>query len=107
MRVEEALLLRLFFGEGDKHKGKPLYKYIVELCREKGIAGATVFRGVLGYGKSSVIHGGGVLRLSSDLPIVVEVIDSEDKIREILPELSSLVKDRIVTLERVRVIRLD
>lgn len=107
MKVEEALLLRLFFGEGDKHEGKPLYRHIVELCRERRIAGATVFRGMLGYGKSSVIHGGGILRLSSDLPIVVEVIDREDKIKEILPELSSLVKGGIITLERVRVIRVD
>ncbi len=105
MQCETALLVRMFFGENDKYEGKPLYRYVVEFCREKGIAGATVFRGILGYGKSSVIHKAGIFSLSSDLPIVVEIVDCEEKIQEILPELSKLVKDGIITLEKVKVIK--
>ncbi len=105
MQCETALLVRVFFGEDAKYQGKPLYRYVVEFCREKGIAGATVFRGILGYGKSSVIHKASIFSLSSDLPIVVEIVDCEEKIQEILPELSKLVKDGIITLERVRIIK--
>ena len=105
MQCETALLVRVFFGEDAKYQGKPLYRYVVEFCREKGIAGATVFRGILGYGKSSVIHKAGIFSLSSDLPIVVEIVDCEEKIQEILPELSKLVKDGIITLEKVKIIK--
>ncbi len=105
MQCETALLVRVFFGEDAKYQGKPLYRYVVEFCRKKGIAGATVFRGILGYGKSSVIHKASIFSLSSDLPIVVEIVDCEEKIQEILPELSKLVKDGIITLERVRIIK--
>ncbi len=105
MQCETALLVRVFFGEDAKYQGKPLYRYVVEFCKERGIAGATVFRGILGYGKSSVIHKAGLFSLSSDLPIVVEIVDCEEKIQEILPELSKLVKDGIITLERVKVIK--
>lgn len=105
MECKEALLVRVFFGEDDKHEGKPLYKYMVEFCRKNNIAGATVFRGILGYGKSSLIHKGGIFKLSSDLPIVVEIVDCEEKIQEILPELSKMVKNGLITLEKVRVIK--
>lgn len=105
MKCEDALLLRLFFGEEDKYEGKPLYRYILELCKKRGIAGATVLRGILGYGKSSVVHGESLFRLSSDLPIVVEIIDCEEKIQEVLPEIAKLVKDGLITLEKVKVIR--
>ncbi|MFN3975471.1 MAG: DUF190 domain-containing protein [Aquificaceae bacterium] len=105
MKCEEAVLLRVFFGEDDKYEGKPLYKYMVEFCKSKGIAGATVFRGILGYGKSSVIHKAGFLSLSSDLPIVVEIIDCEEKIQAILPELSRMVENGLITLEKVKVVR--
>ncbi len=105
MQCETALLVRMFFGEDNKYEGKPLYRYVAEFCKERGIAGATVFRGILGYGKSSVIHKAGLFSLSSDLPIVVEIVDCEEKIQEILPELSKLVKDGIITLERVKVIK--
>ncbi|MFN4319380.1 MAG: DUF190 domain-containing protein [Aquificaceae bacterium] len=105
MKCEEAVLLRVFFGEDDKYEGKPLYKYMVEFCKSKGIAGATVFRGILGYGKSSVIHKAGFLNLSSDLPIVVEIIDCEEKIQAILPELSRMVENGLITLEKVKVVR--
>ncbi len=105
MKCETAFLVRIFIGEDDRYEGKPLYKYITELCRDRGVAGVTVFRGILGYGKSSVVHEQKLLKLSSDLPIVIEVIDCEKKINEVLPELSELVKNGLITLERVRVIR--
>ncbi len=105
MRWEEAVLVRIFFGEDDRWEGKPLYKHITEFCRERGVAGVTVFRGILGYGKSSVIHEAKLFKLSSDLPIVVEIIDSEEKLSAILPELKNFVKNGIVTLERVKVLR--
>ncbi|WP_448588553.1 DUF190 domain-containing protein [Thermocrinis sp.] len=105
MIYEEAVLLRIFIGEDDKHEGKPLYKYITEFCKEKGIAGVSVFRGILGYGRSSVMHKASLFKLSSDLPIVVEIIDSEEKIRDILPELSKIIKGGLITLERVKVVK--
>jgi len=105
MRCEEAVLVRIFIGENDRHKGKLLYKFITELCRERGVAGVTVFRGILGYGKSSIIHEQKILKLSSDLPIVIEIVDCEEKIEEVLPEISKLIKGGLITLERVKVIR--
>ncbi|WP_457601258.1 DUF190 domain-containing protein [Hydrogenivirga sp.] len=105
MKCETAILLRIFIGENDRYEGKPLFKYITELCRERGIAGVTVFRGILGYGKSSVVHEQKLLKLSSDLPVVVEVIDCEESVNAILSELSELVKGGLITLERVKVIR--
>ncbi len=105
MKCEEAVLVRIFFGENDKHEGKPLYKYITEYCRERKIAGVTVFRGILGYGASSVVHKGGILKLSSDLPIVLEIIDCEENIKPILPEIAKLIKGGLITLEKVKVLR--
>jgi PII-like signaling protein len=105
MKCEEAVLVRIFFGEDDKYEGKPLYKYLVEFCRNRGIAGATVFRGILGYGKSSVLHKASIFKLSSDLPIVVEIIDCQEKIDQVLPEIAQIVKDGLITMEKVKVIR--
>ncbi|EDP75434.1 DUF190 domain-containing protein [Hydrogenivirga sp. 128-5-R1-1] len=105
MKCEEALLVRIFIGENDRREGKPLYKFITEFCRERGIAGVTVFRGIMGYGKSSVLHRQSILKLSSDLPVVIEVIDCEERIEEVLPELSSFLEGGLITLERVRVVR--
>ncbi len=105
MKCETAVLVRIFIGEDDRYEGKPLYKYITELCREKGIAGVTVFRGVLGYGKSSVLHEQRILKLSSDLPIVIEIIDCEENINKVLPKIGDVVKGGLITLERVRVVR--
>ncbi|GBC88423.1 MAG: DUF190 domain-containing protein [Hydrogenobacter thermophilus] len=105
MKCEEALLVRIFFGEDDKYEGKPLYKYITEYCKSKNIAGVTVFRGILGYGASSVIHKAGLLKLSSDLPIVVEIIDCEENIKPVLPQLAKLIKGGLITLEKVKVLR--
>jgi len=105
MNWEDAVLLRIFLGEDDKWEGKPLYKYITEFCKEKGIAGVTVFRGILGYGKSSVIHKAGVFKLSSDLPIVIEILDHEERIKEILPEIAKMIKGGLITTEKVKIAR--
>ncbi|MEZ0361340.1 MAG: DUF190 domain-containing protein [Hydrogenobacter sp.] len=105
MKCEEALLVRIFFGENDKYEGKPLYKYITEFCKSKNIAGVTVFRGILGYGKSSVIHKAGLFKLSSDLPIVVEIIDCEENIKAVLPEIAKFISGGLITLEKVKILR--
>jgi len=100
----EASLLRIFIGENDKADGRPLYEVIVKKARERGIAGATAVRGFLGFGATSRIHTSKVLRLSDDLPVVVEIVDTAEKIEAFLPELDEMVGDGLVTLEKVRVI---
>ncbi len=100
----EASLLRIFVGESDRAEGKPLARVIVQRAREAGLAGATVLRGYLGFGASSRIHTARVLRLSEDLPIVIEIVDSEEKVEAFLPQLDGLITEGLVTLERVRVI---
>ena len=100
----EAFLLRIFIGESDKVGGKPLYEVLVEEARKRGMAGATVTRGFLGFGANSRIHTSKVLRLSEDLPIIVEIVDSEDKIEAFLPELDNMITEGLVTLEKIRVI---
>ena len=105
MRIEgEAFLARIFVGEADHWHGKPLYQAIVEHLRERGLAGATVVRGIEGYGASARLHTTRILRLSEDLPIVIEVVDREDRIRAALPDLDAMVTDGMITLERVEVI---
>ncbi|NBC33029.1 MAG: DUF190 domain-containing protein [Alphaproteobacteria bacterium] len=101
----EAVLLRIFIGERDRHHGRPLYEAIVLKAREAGLAGATVLRGVLGYGRSSRIHTAKILRLSDDLPMVVEIVDSDARIRAFLPELDGMIDSGLVTLERAEVLR--
>jgi uncharacterized protein len=100
-----ALLLRIFIGEEDHHDGQPLYEAIVLGARERGLAGATVLRGALGYGRSSRLHTAKILRLSEDLPLVVEIVDAEDRIRAFLPDLEAMMGSSLVTLEKVEVIR--
>lgn len=100
----EAELLRIFIGESDKHQGRPLYEVIVEEARHRGLAGATVLRGTLGFGAHSRIHTAKILRLSEDLPMVVEIVDQPERIAGFLPELDVLIGEGLVTLERVRVI---
>lgn len=100
----EASLLRLFIGESDKIDGRPLYEVIVETARKRGMAGATVVRGFLGYGANSRIHTAKVLRLSEDLPVVVEIVDRADKIEAFLPQLDEMIDEGLVTVEKVRVI---
>ena len=101
----EQVLMRLFIGEADRHGGAPLYKALLELFRKEGIAGATVLRGIAGFGAKSHMHTASILRLSQDLPIVVEVVDSHDKIDALFPRLDEMVREGLVTLEKVRVLR--
>jgi PII-like signaling protein len=100
----DAMLLRIFIGEGDELKGAPLYEKIVLRAREQKLAGATVLRGPMGFGKSSHLHTAKILRLSLDLPMVIEIVDSEEKIREFLPVLDGMIQGGLVTLERVQAI---
>jgi PII-like signaling protein len=96
--------MRIHLGERDKYRGRPLYEAIVHLLRERHFAGATVFRGIMGFGASAGLHTGKVLRLSLDLPLVVECVDTEDRIKEILPELDQMIGGGLITLERANVI---
>jgi len=100
----ESLLLRVFIGESDKVNGRPLYEIIVEEARKLGLAGATVLRGFIGFGANSRIHTSKVLRLSEDLPIVIEIVDEEAKIKDFLPQLEKMIGEGLVTLEKVKVI---
>ncbi|MGW8264913.1 MAG: DUF190 domain-containing protein [Longimicrobiales bacterium] len=105
----ERTLMRVFIGESDRvgsgpHKGKPLYMGLLLTLRERGFAGATVVRGIAGFGASARLHTDRVLRLSVDLPLVVEVVEREEKIQEVLPELDELIGGGLVTLEKVRVL---
>lgn len=99
-----ALLARIYIGEADHHDGRPLYQAIVELLRDRGVAGATVFRGIEGYGANAHIHTTRLLRLSEDLPILIEVVDEEGRLRAVLPELDAMIADGLVTLESVEVL---
>ena len=102
---EQALLLRIFIGESDSFEGKPLHEAIVLKAREMHLAGATVLRGAMGYGRSSRLHTSKILRLSEDLPLVIELVDGEDRINEFLPELERLMGSGLVTLEKIRVVQ--
>jgi PII-like signaling protein len=100
----EAMLLRVFIGESDRWKHAPLYEAIVLKARELHLAGATVLRGPMGFGKSSRLHTAKILRLSMDLPLVIEIVDSEENIQAFLPVLDGMMKGGLVTLEKARVI---
>jgi uncharacterized protein len=100
----EAELLRIFIGESDKRHGRPLYEVIVELARSKGMAGATVVRGMMGFGADSRMHTAKILRLSEDLPIVIEIVDKPERIADLLGEIDGMIEEGLVTLEKVRVI---
>lgn len=100
----EALLLRIFIGESDRWNRKPLYEAIVLKAREMHLAGATVLRGPMGFGKSSRLHTAKILRLSFDLPLVIEIVDSEENINKFLPVVDEMMKGGLITLEKVRVI---
>ena len=102
---EDGYLLRIFVGESDKVGHRPLYEVIVLKAREQGLAGATVLRGLMGFGKHSTLHTAKILRLSEDLPMVVEIVDSLEKIEAFLPLLDETITDGLVTLEKVRVIQ--
>ena len=102
---EKASLLKIYIGEDDEADGKPLYEAIVLKAREVHLAGATVLRGPLGFGRSSALHTAKMLRLSQDLPVVVEIVDTEEKINGFLPILTGLTKSCLITLEKVTVVR--
>jgi PII-like signaling protein len=105
MKIEgEGQLLRIFVGESDRWHGRPLYEAIVRTARELGLAGATVLRGLEGFGAHSRIHTAKLLRLSEDLPIVIEIVDRPERIEAILPALDRMVGEGMITLERVRII---
>lgn len=106
-RESTAILLRIFIGESDHFKGKPLYKYIVEMLKAEGIAGATVFRGITGFGKHSRIHTNSILRLSTDMPILIEVADLEENIERIRPKLDEIINQGLITEEKVKIIFYD
>jgi PII-like signaling protein len=101
---ENAVLLRIFIGESDRWQHKPLHEAIVLRARELHLAGATVLRGLMGFGHASRLHTAKILRLSMDLPLVIEIVDSEEKINAFLPELEKMVGGGLVTLEKVKVI---
>jgi uncharacterized protein len=100
----EAQLLRIFIGESDKRHGRPLYEVIVEEARRRGMAGATVLRGPLGFGAHSRLHSAKILRLSEDLPMVIEIVDKPERIEAFLPDLDAMIDEGLVTLEKVRVL---
>ena len=101
---KQALLLRIFIGEDDKFGGSPLYEVIVLRAREMHLAGATVLRGPMGFGASSRLHSAKILRLSEDLPLVIEIVDSEEKIDDFLPVLDRMMSSGLITLEKVQVL---
>lgn len=101
----EAKLVRIFIGESDQWEGRPLYEALVHRAREEGLAGATVLKGIEGYGAGSVVHTTRILRLSQDLPIVVEIVDSAEKVDAFLEVVAVMVQEGLVTSERVEIIR--
>jgi hypothetical protein len=102
---EEGMLLRIFIGESDNYEGKALYEQIVLKAREMNLAGATVTRGIMGFGADSRMHTAKLLRLSEDLPVVIELVDTEENLNKLLPFLDEVVEEGLITLEKVRVIK--
>jgi hypothetical protein len=106
MRIpQEAVLARIFVGEDDRSDGKPLYEALVLKARELGLAGATVLRGPMGFGHASRLHTAKILRLSGDLPLIIEIVDGEDKIARFLDAIEPMMGSGLVTLEKVKVLR--
>jgi hypothetical protein len=101
----EQTLVRIFLGESDRWRGRPLADALVERLREAGFAGATVIRGVSGFGAHSILHTASLLRLSQDLPLIVEVVDTDEKAQQLLPILDEMVHEGLVTMEKVRVVK--
>lgn len=104
MKQEEMVLMRIFIGESDRYDKKPLYEALVERFCLEGISGATVLKGAMGYGAASVVHSDRLLRLSSDLPVIVEVVETEEKINAVLPLIEDMFKGGMITMEKARVI---
>ena len=106
MEIEEkAVRLTIYLGESDRHGAHPAYKAVVHYLREHGLWGATVTRGIYGYGKRSLLHSASVLRMSEDLPLIIETVDSREKILPLIPELSEMIKGGLITMEDVTVLR--
>ncbi|MHB2153589.1 DUF190 domain-containing protein [Calditrichota bacterium GD2] len=103
MLPEKGHLLRIFIGEDDRHEGKPLYEWIVHKAREAGLAGATVLRGLEGFGAHSRLHTAKFLRLSEDLPIIIEIVDTLDKIETFLPIIDGAIEEGLATIEKVEI----
>jgi len=101
---EQGVLLRIFIGDSDRHERRPLYEAIIYKAQELGLAGATVLRGVEGFGANSVVHTTGLVEMSTDLPIVVEIVDTEEKIRALLPHLETMVHEGMITMEHVLIL---
>ncbi len=102
--MKNPVLLRIYVGENDRWKGKPLYRAIVELVKENGLAGATVLRGLIGFGKESVLRTPSILRLSTDLPVVIEIVDEREKIERVKPKILEMVEGGLVLEQEVRVL---
>ncbi len=105
MDKREDALLRIYIGESDLIEGRAAYKEIVHYFKKNGFSGATVIRGIYGYGKKSQLHSASILRLSTDLPILIEVVDSEDKIQAVLPEVKKMIKEGLITLEKITIVK--
>jgi PII-like signaling protein len=103
----EQVLMRIFIGESDKWMHRPLYTALLELFRSKGLAGATVLRGVAGFGATSILHTAGIFKLSADLPLVIEVVDSQEHLDAVLPEVDRMMGGGLITMEKVRVVRYE
>lgn len=103
--VGDNTLMRIFIGESDRHGHRPLYEALLEMFREEGLAGATVLRGVAGFGARSVFHTDKLLRLSTDLPLVVEVVDAQEKLDRVMPRIDGMMSGGMITLEKATVIR--
>ena len=103
-KESEAILLRIFIGESDEYEGKKLYKHIIEMLKKEGIAGATVLRGIAGFGKTSHIHTTSILRLSTDMPIIIEITDKKENIEKVKPKLDPIIKEGLITEEKVKII---
>jgi len=107
MPESEGTLLRIFIGDSDRHQGRPLYQVIVERARAARLAGATVLHGPMGFGRRSLVHSAKLVELSSDLPVIIEIVDREEAIRSFLPIVDELVTEGLVTIERVRILKYE
>ena len=103
----EQVLMRIFIGESDKWERRPLYGALLELFRAKGLAGATVLRGVAGFGPSSIVHTAGIMKLSADLPMIIEVVDTEQHLLAVLPEVDRMMQGGLITMEKIQVLRYE
>lgn len=104
LKQQDMILMRIFIGESDRYHGKPLFEALIDLFLAEGVAGATIIKGAMGYGSKNQVHSDRFLRLSSDLPVIIEVIDLEDKIDAVLPLIQGMFQGGLITLEKARVI---